>query len=89
MKLAINGQQLSATHSLPQILDMFDDLGVKAIEIWPFNLETRVKNGGESDQSERYGTRDVAGAAALLKSRGFTCPCVLCAISKTMVRMAG
>ncbi|BCM88310.1 hypothetical protein IAD21_00141 [Abditibacteriota bacterium] len=72
MKLAINGQQLSATHSLPEILDVFDSLGVKAIEIWPSNL----KGGGCAEDDERYETRDVTSTAALLRERGFSVCCV-------------
>jgi sugar phosphate isomerase/epimerase len=72
MKLAINGQQLSATHSLSQILDVLDSHGVKAIELWPWN----IPGGGTPEEDERFEKRDVAGAAKLLKERGFECVCV-------------
>ncbi len=72
MKLAINGQQLSATHSLAQILDVLDSHSVKAIELWPWN----IPGGGTPEEDERFEKRDVAGAAKLLKSRGFDCACV-------------
>jgi len=72
MKLAINGQQLSGTHSLSQILDVLDSHGVKAIELWPWN----IPGGGTPEEDERFEKRDVAGAAKLLKERGFECACV-------------
>lgn len=72
MKLAINGQQLSGTHSLAQILDVLDSHGVKAIELWPWN----IPGGGTPEEDERFEQRDVAGAARLLKDRGFECACV-------------
>lgn len=72
MKLAINGQQLSATHTLPQILDVLDSHGVKAIELWPWNL----KGGGTPEEDERFEKRDVAGAAKLIRERGFEVACV-------------
>lgn len=72
MKLAINGQQLSATHSLAQILDVLDGHGVKAIELWPWNL----KGGGTPEEDERFEKRDVAGAAKLVRERGFEVACV-------------
>ncbi len=72
MKLAINGQQLSATHSLAEILDVLDGHGVNAIELWPWN----IPGGGTPEEDERFEKRDVAGAARLLKQRGFECACV-------------
>lgn len=72
MKLAINGQQLAATHTLPQLLDVLDRFGVKAVEFWPANLP----GGGTEEENERYETRDVAAAAKLLRDRGFEVACV-------------
>jgi sugar phosphate isomerase/epimerase len=78
MKLAINGQQLSATHTLPQVLDVLDGLGVKAIELWPNNIPhvLGTRRDATREENERYETRDVDAAAALLKARGFTVACV-------------
>jgi len=73
MKLAINGQQLARTHSLSRILDVLDQHGVTAIELWPWNIPGRGR-GREDEQ--RYETRDVEGAAELLRRRGVTCACV-------------
>lgn len=72
MKLAINGQQLSSTHSLPQILDVLDSHGVKAVELWPSN----IPGGGTPEEDERFETRDVAGAANLARERGIEVACV-------------
>lgn len=72
MKLAINGQQLSATHSLSQILDVLESHGVKAIELWPWN----IPGGGTPEEDERFEKRDVAGAAKLVRQRGFEVVCV-------------
>lgn len=73
MKLAINGQQLSATHSLAQILDVLDSHGVKAIELWPWNIPGPAST---DEEKERFEKRGVASAAALLRARGFECACV-------------
>lgn len=72
MKLVINGQQLAATHSLSQILDVLDGHGLKRIELWPQN----IPGGGTPEEDERYETRDVASAARLLAERGFEVACV-------------
>ncbi len=73
MKLAINGQQLSATHSLAQILDVLDSHGVKAIELWPWNIPGPAET---DEEKERFEKRDVAAAAKLIKARGFEVACV-------------
>jgi sugar phosphate isomerase/epimerase len=73
MKLAINGQQLSATHSLAQILDVLDSHGVKAIELWPWNIPGLADT---DEEKERFEKRDVAAAARLVKERGFEVACV-------------
>jgi sugar phosphate isomerase/epimerase len=72
MKLAINGQQLAATHPLPKLLDLLEQFGVKAVELWPANLP----GGGDAEANERFETRDVSGTAALLRERGFEVACV-------------
>lgn len=72
MKLAINGQAMTETHKLPELLDVLDSVGVKAVELWPGNLA----GGGSAEENERYEKRDVAGAAALLRERGFEVACV-------------
>lgn len=72
MKIAINAQQLSATHSLSQILDVLDSHGVKALDIWPDNLA----GGGTPEEHSRYETRDVIASAKLIHSRGFEVACV-------------
>ena len=72
MKIAINAQQLSETHSLPEVLDVAESHGVKAVELWPANLA----GGGTREENERFEKRDVAAAAALLRERGFEVACV-------------
>lgn len=76
MKLAISGQLLSATHKLSQLLDVLESFGVDAIEIWPDNLERLAGASTTLEANQRYDTRDVAGAATLLRERGFTVACV-------------
>jgi sugar phosphate isomerase/epimerase len=73
MKLAINGQQLSATHTLAQILDVLDGHGVKAIELWPWNIPGSAET---DEEKERFEKRDVSAAAKLVKARGFEVACV-------------
>ena len=73
MKIALNGQQLAATHSLSEILDVFEAHGVKAIELWPANFSG---TSGTPEDLERYETKDVNAAAQLLKARGFEVACV-------------
>ncbi len=73
MKLAINGQQLSATHSLTEILDVLDGHGVRAVELWPWNI---TGDAATDEEKERFEKRDVAATARLLKDRGFECACV-------------
>jgi sugar phosphate isomerase/epimerase len=72
MQLALNGQQLAATHSLSQLLDVLDRHSVKAVELWPCNLP----GGGTPESDERWETRDVPAAAKLLRERGVTVACV-------------
>jgi sugar phosphate isomerase/epimerase len=72
MKLVINAQQLSASHSLAEIVDVLDSYSLKVIELWPQN----IPGGGTLEEDERYETRDVAAAAKLLKARGIEVACV-------------
>jgi len=51
---------------------MRDSYGLKIIELWPQN----IPGGGNDEENERYETRDVAGAAKLLKERGIEVACV-------------
>lgn len=78
MKIALNAQQLAATHTLPEILDVFESHGVKALELWPANLSGRLSDPEDRDPErlERFDTKDVAAAARLLHSRGFEVACV-------------
>ncbi len=66
MKLAISGEQLAATHSLRELLDVVERFGVDAVELWPTNLS----GGATEEERERYETKAVAEAAALLRERG-------------------
>lgn len=75
MKLAVNGQQLSATHSLPQVLDVLESFGVRAIELWPGNIPS-TSSAMTPEESQRFEARDVIGAAALVRERGFEVACV-------------
>jgi sugar phosphate isomerase/epimerase len=77
MKLAINGQQLSQKHTLPEALDVLTKFGVSNIELWPSNVGP--KEGvtfTTPEEHERWENRDIEGTAALIKSRGFTVACV-------------
>ena len=78
MKIALNGQQLAATHSLSEILDVFEAHGVKAIELWPANFTGSpfTESPGTPEDLERYETKDVNAVAQLLKARGFEVACV-------------
>ena len=73
MKIALNGQQLAATHSLPEILDVFEAHGVKAIELWPTNF---TGSSSTPEEFERFETKDVDVAGQLLRARGFEVACV-------------
>jgi sugar phosphate isomerase/epimerase len=76
MRIAINAQQLAATHTLAQILDVLARFGVDAIELWPANIPILGGHATTPESAERYETRDVATAAALLRDRGITVACV-------------
>jgi sugar phosphate isomerase/epimerase len=73
MKIALNGQQLAATHSLPEILDLFKAHGVKAIELWPANFTGLSRT---PEEFERYETKDVDAVGGLLRDRGFEVACI-------------
>lgn len=72
MRLAISGQLLGGTRSLPEILDVFRSLGVDAIDLWPHNLE-----GGEAPEERgRYERKDVGAARRALDAAGVAAACV-------------
>jgi sugar phosphate isomerase/epimerase len=73
MKIAINAQQLADTHSLSEILGVFESYGVKALELWPANLPGSSQT---PEEHERYETKDVDAVRALLQQRGFQVACV-------------
>jgi len=67
IRLAVNGQQLAASCTLPEMLAYFSTLGVNALEIWPANLS----GGAGSEEQERYEAKDVASASRLIQESGF------------------
>src|SRR4051812_22494129 len=72
VRLGVSGQLLSRTHTLLEIVDVFQSLDVDAIEFWPRNLP-----GGEGPEEEqRYEKKDVAGTRRLLQERGMDVACV-------------
>jgi sugar phosphate isomerase/epimerase len=72
VRLGVSGQLLSRTHTLSEIVDVFQSLDVDAIEFWPRNLP-----GGEGPEEEqRYEKKDVAGTRRLLQERGMDVACV-------------
>lgn len=73
MKIALNAQQLADTHALPEILDLFEGFGVKALELWPSNL---TGSSNTPEEHERYETKDVEAASALIRKRGFQVACL-------------
>ena len=73
MNIALNAQQLAQTHSLAEILDVFEAHGVRAIELWPANLSGSSQT---PEEHERYETKQVAAAAELLRQRGFQVACL-------------
>ena len=73
MNIALNAQQLAGTHSLPEILDVFESYGVKALELWPANL---TGSSQTPEEHERYETKDVDSVSTLIRERGFRVACV-------------
>jgi sugar phosphate isomerase/epimerase len=73
MKIALNAQQLADTHSIPEILDVFESYGVKALELWPANLPGTSRT---PEEHERYETKDVDSVSTLIRTRGFQVACV-------------
>lgn len=73
MKLALNAQQLADTQALPEILDLFEGYGVKALELWPSNFPDAADT---PEESERYESKDVEAASALIRKRGFQVACL-------------
>ena len=77
MKLAVNGQQLARTYSLPEALEILTSFGVDAIELWPANVGAKLGTAlSTPEQAERWEGRDLEATAALLNSRGFSVACV-------------
>ncbi len=73
MKIALNAQQLAATHTLPEILEVFENHGVKAIELWTSNLTGTSQT---PEEFERFETKDVDAANQLIRDHGFEVACV-------------
>ena len=73
MKIALNAQQLAATHSLSEILDIFEDVGVKAIELWSANF---TGTSSTAEENERFETKDVDAVFQVIRQRGFQVACV-------------
>ena len=72
IQLAINGQQLAATHSLSELLDIADTFAIRAVELWPAN----IPGGATEEERERYETKAVTEATELLHRRGIAVACV-------------
>jgi len=85
MILGISGQALAKTHSLAQILSLFNQLEARWIELWPENLEGT--DPGLPAWSQRYEGRDVGKAEATLSAHGMGVACVTMpgAFAKEMV----
>jgi sugar phosphate isomerase/epimerase len=74
MILAISGQALSRYRSLDEILDFFNQLDVRWIELWPLNLEG---GGPDSDSKEnRYEGKEIGKTKDVLNARGIGVACV-------------
>jgi sugar phosphate isomerase/epimerase len=73
MKLALNAQQLAHNHTLPDILDVFEKYGVKALELWPANLPGVSQT---PEEQERFETKDIDSVGTLIRTRGFQVACV-------------
>lgn len=72
MRLAINGQQLAELYPLREMLGRVMSLGVDAVELWPRNLP----GGNTDEEKQRYETKDVKGAARVLRELGLGAACV-------------
>jgi len=84
MKIALNGQQLSSTHTLAQLIDVLKQFDVNAVELWPQN----IPGGTSFEEGERYETKDVAAAAKLLRLAGIEVACVTLGFSAAPVCVA-
>jgi sugar phosphate isomerase/epimerase len=73
MKIALNAQQLAASHTLPQILELFESHGIKAIELWTSNL---TGNSQTPEEFERFETKDIDATCQLIREHGFEVACV-------------
>ncbi len=73
MNIALNAQQLAATHTLSQIIDLAEQYGVNALELWPSNF---TGNSQTPEEHERYETKNVEAVRLLMRDRGFRVACV-------------
>jgi sugar phosphate isomerase/epimerase len=77
MKLALNGQQLSQKHTLPEALDVLTKFGVDTIELWPSNVGPKPGvTFTTNEENERWENRDIENTASLLKARGISVACI-------------
>ncbi len=74
MQLAIAGESLGSINTLPEILEIFAGVGVKAIELWPENV--LVLPGKELLHPRLYQNRDIGRAAAILSGMGCVVPAI-------------
>jgi len=72
MRLAVNGQQLAETHTLPDLLKHVRKLNIDAVELWPHNLP----GGTTAEEKERWETKDVTAAAQALRKHDMQVACV-------------
>jgi sugar phosphate isomerase/epimerase len=74
MILAISGQALSKYRPLDEILGLFNQLGVRWIELWPLNLEG---GGPDADSKEnRYEGKEIDKTKEVLCAHGIGVACV-------------
>lgn len=72
MKLAVSGQLLMRSRSLPEIADLLRSLEVEAIELWPGN----IPGGDDPEQEQRYEQKEIAAARRILDERGMQVACL-------------
>jgi sugar phosphate isomerase/epimerase len=73
LNIALNAQQLAATHTLSQIIDLAESHDVNALELWPANFTGYSQT---PEERERYETKDVEAVRLLMRDRGFRVACV-------------
>jgi len=74
MRLAISGEGLGSVMSLPEILKVYRNVGVRAIELWPENAP--VLPGKSLIHKRLYENRDIWQAKELLEKAGVEVACV-------------